>query len=149
MWDWEISIEWGDNHTHPRGHIKARSRDTLCGAKPTPMASHEHSADTTATPMDQDEKKQKQTHSHEEKHGHTHSHEPGQEPALIVALGAVTLGGATFTIDRDGQVESGKTTEFGVELVGAPTLLRAGWRCTGVTQSKLPLRVQLDSALGR
>ena len=34
-------------------------------------------------------------------------------------LGSVTLGGATFIIDRDGQVEAGKTAEFGVEHVGA------------------------------
>ena len=29
----------------------------------------------------------------------------------------MTLGGSTYMIDRDGQVECGKTTEFGVELV--------------------------------
>ena len=52
-------------------------------------------------------------------HGHSHEHEHGHEAAKIVALGTVTVGGATFTIDREGQIESGKTTEFGVELVGA------------------------------
>ena len=29
----------------------------------------------------------------------------------------MTLGGSTYMIDRDGKVECGKTTEFGVELV--------------------------------
>ena len=53
-------------------------------------------------------------------HGHSHDHAHGEEHAKIVALGTVTFPGcgATFTIDRDGQVESGKETEFGVELVG-------------------------------
>jgi len=49
-------------------------------------------------------------------HGHEHSHGPAS--AKIVGLGTVTVGGATFMIDRDGLVESGKTTEFGVELIG-------------------------------
>ncbi len=48
--------------------------------------------------------------------GTTHTHGPSS--AKIVGLGSVTLGGATFIIDRDGQVEAGKTTEFGVEHVG-------------------------------
>jgi hypothetical protein len=48
--------------------------------------------------------------------GTTHTH--GPTSAKIVALGTVTLGGATFMIDRDGQIEAGKTTEFGVERVG-------------------------------
>ena len=50
-------------------------------------------------------------------HGHSHDHAEG-EVAKIVALGAVTVGGATFTIDREGQVEAGRTTEFGVEHIG-------------------------------
>lgn len=45
--------------------------------------------------------------------GTTHTH--GPTSAKIVALGTVTLGGATFMIDRDGQIEAGKTTEFGIE----------------------------------
>ena len=49
--------------------------------------------------------------------GTTHTH--GPTSAKIVALGTVTLGGATFMIDRDGQIEAGKTTEFGIEHVGA------------------------------
>ena len=48
--------------------------------------------------------------------GTTHTH--GPTSAKIVALGTVTLGGATFMIDRDGQIEAGKTTEFGIEHVG-------------------------------
>lgn len=80
--------------------------------------------DTTPTLKDGDDKKQKTDHGH----GHSHSHEPGQEPAAIVALGTVTLGGATFAIDRDGQVESGKVTEFGVEHIGGAAVKpSAGW----------------------
>jgi hypothetical protein len=75
----------------------------------------EHDADMTAQPVeDQDDKKQKKEHGH----GHSHEHAHGEEHAKIVALGTVTVGGATFTIDRDGQVESGGVTEFGVELIG-------------------------------
>jgi len=40
-----------------------------------------------------------------------------------VALGTVTVGGATFTVDRDGQVAAGGTTEFGVEHIGGPALV--------------------------
>ena len=47
--------------------------------------------------------------------GTTHTH--GPTSAKIVALGTVSLGGATFMVDRDGQIEAGKTTEFGVEHV--------------------------------
>jgi len=53
----------------------------------------------------------------EHSHGHGHSHEHSENAAKIVGLGTVTLGGSTYMIDRDGQVECGKTTEFGVELV--------------------------------
>lgn len=45
---------------------------------------------------------------------HTH----GPTGAKICGLGAVTLGGATFIIDREGQVECGLKTEFGVEHIG-------------------------------
>jgi hypothetical protein len=45
--------------------------------------------------------------------GTTHTH--GPTSAKIVALGTVSLGGATFMIDRDGQIEAGRTTEFGIE----------------------------------
>ena len=75
------------------------------------MASFEHNADMS---VDQVDKKPKQEHAH----GHSHSHGEGHEFAKIVALGTVTVGGATFTIDREGQVECGKETEFGVELIG-------------------------------
>ena len=72
----------------------------------------------------QDEKKQKTDHGH----GHSHSHDHGEAHAKIVALGTVTVGGATFMIDRDGQVESGVETEFGVELVGAAAAVpSAAW----------------------
>ena len=75
------------------------------------MASFEHNADMST---DQGEKKQKQEHAH----GHSHSHGEGAEFAKIVALGTVTVGGATFSIDREGQVAAGQETEFGVEHVG-------------------------------
>lgn len=68
---------------------------------------------TPAAVTDGEEKK-KEDHGH----GHSHAHADGTAPAKIVALGTVTVGGATFTIDREGQVECGKTTEFGVEIVG-------------------------------
>ena len=74
-------------------------------------SSYEHSAADAPPPADQEAKIQKK------EHGHDHVHAEGQV-AKIVALGAVTVGGATFTIDRDGQVESGKVTEFGVEHIG-------------------------------
>jgi len=45
-----------------------------------------------------------------------------------VSLGAVTLGGATYVIDREGQIEAGKETEFGVELVsGGPLVPSGAW----------------------
>lgn len=40
--------------------------------------------------------------------------------AAVVALGTITLGGSIFAVDREGQVEAGKETTFGVELVGGP-----------------------------
>lgn len=49
------------------------------------------------------------------------THEHGPTSAKIVALGTVTVGGATFMIDRDGQIEAGKMTEFGVEHAPAAT----------------------------
>lgn len=81
----------------------------------------EHDADMTSAPplKDPDEKK-------EHGHGHSHDHD-GHDPAKIVSLGAVTLGGATFVVDREGQIESGKETEFGVEHVGGT----AGVKPTG------------------
>ena len=48
----------------------------------------------------------------EHSHGHGHSHEHSENAAKIVGLGTVTLGGSTYMIDRDGQVECGKTTEL-------------------------------------
>lgn len=55
-----------------------------------------------------------------------HSH--GPTGAKIVALGSITLGGATFIVDREGQVEAGLKTEFGVEHVGgAATKPSAAW----------------------
>ena len=82
------------------------------------FAMAEHSADMTPSLLvDPDEKKQKMDHGH----GHSHDHADGSAPAKIVALGTVTLGGATFMIDRDGQVDAGVETEFGVEIVGDST----------------------------
>ena len=84
--------------------------------------SHEHSADSAMPDIskDTDEKK-------EHGHGHSHEHAHGDDGAKIVALGAVTLGGATFTIDRDGQVEAGATTEFGVELISGKAVPTSAW----------------------
>lgn len=53
---------------------------------------------------------------------HTH----GPTGAKIVGLGTVSLGGATFMIDRDGQVEAGGETEFGVEHVGGADVVPSG-----------------------
>jgi hypothetical protein len=56
--------------------------------------------------------------------GTTHTH--GPTSAKIVALGTVTLAGATFMIDRDGQIEAGKTTEFGIEHIGGADVEPSG-----------------------
>jgi len=87
------------------------------------MSGHEHDADMT--PVVEDEKeKQKKEHGH----GHSHEHDHGEEPAKIVGLGAVMLGGATFIIDREGQVAAGAKTEFGVEqIAGPPTVPSLAW----------------------
>lgn len=87
------------------------------------MASgHEHDADMTPALEAKDEQKA------EHGHGHSHDHD-GHVSAKIVSIGTVTLGGATFVIDREGQVEAGKVTEFGVELVpGSATVVpSAAW----------------------
>jgi len=82
----------------------------------------EHDADMTPALADPEEKKQKK------EHGHTHSHEHSSKPGEgIVALGTMTVGGATFMVDREGQIEAGKETEFGVEHVGGtPGLVPSG-----------------------
>jgi len=68
-----------------------------------------------------DEKKQ------EHGHGHSHDHAEG-EHAEIVGLGAVTVAGSTFIVDREGQVAAGGETEFGVEHVGgAKTVPSMAW----------------------
>jgi len=60
-------------------------------------------------------------HSHGE-HGHTHgvghgsAHDHG---GGIVALGNITIAGEKFMVDRDGQLDKGFETEFGVEPVGS------------------------------
>jgi len=84
---------------------------------PGGMAFFEHDADMTPASLPEDEK------TKEHGHGHSHEHSHSENAAKICALGTVTVGGATFTIDRDGQVEAGKTTEFGVELVGTSTMV--------------------------
>lgn len=86
----------------------------------------EHNADPNAGLLgNQDEKKQKVG---DHGHGHSHDHADGAAHAKIVALGTISMGGATFMIDRDGQVEAGVETEFGVELVGAATAVpSAAW----------------------
>ena len=62
-------------------------------AEHSEFAMAEHSADMTPSLLvDPDEKKQKMDHGH----GHSHDHADGSAPAKIVALGTVTLGGATF-----------------------------------------------------
>ena len=85
----------------------------------------EHNADLTPRLLeDPDEKKRKL----ELDHGHSHDHAEGHTPVKIVALGTVTLGGTTYAIDREGQVEAGVETEFGVELVGGPAAVpSAAW----------------------
>ena len=79
------------------------------------MSAHEHDAVdvSNATDMETEEKKQKKEHGH----GHSHDHDEGKH-AEICSIGTVTIAGSTFMIDREGQVECGKETEFGVELVG-------------------------------
>jgi len=86
------------------------------------MASFEHNADPTAGSQVEDEKKKEAEHGH----GHSHEHADGHVAAKIVALGSVTLGGSTFIVDREGQVEAGKETEFGVEHIGGPLVVPSG-----------------------
>merc|ERR1719379_1640481 len=82
------------------------------------MASTENGASPT----------KKQKTSTETENGHGHSHDHGEGHAEIVAIGTVSVGGAVFSIDREGQVASGKTTEFGVErLGGANVKPSAAW----------------------
>ena len=102
--------------------------------------SHEHNADVTLPDVTEDDKKKA-----EHGHGHSHEHAHGEEHAKIVALGTVTFPGcgATFTIDREGQVESGVETEFGVELVGGGAAVpTAAWLAnpdgTKVSELALP-----------
>jgi len=85
------------------------------------MASFEHDADIT--PRD-DAKKLKA--DHENGHGHSHEHrtKPGEG---IVALGTLTVGGSTFMVDREGQIEPGKETTFGVELISGTAPPSAAW----------------------
>jgi len=61
-------------------------------------------------------------------HGHDHVHAEGKG-CTIVALGCLTVGGATFTIDREGQVAAGAETEFGVECIvgSAKAVPSAAW----------------------
>lgn len=85
-------------------------------------SSHEHDADMGS--LQAEKKDEKAEHGH----GHSHEHAHGHTSARIVAIGTVTLGGATFAIDREGQIESGAETEFGVELVGgAAAVPSAAW----------------------
>jgi hypothetical protein len=65
----------------------------------------------------------KDGHGHDDGHGHGHAHSHGEggECAKIVGVGVVELAGETFTVDREGQCESGKECEFGVERVGKGT----------------------------
>jgi len=86
------------------------------------MATFEHDADIT---LQDDAKKQKA--EHESGHGHSHAHGSAKPGEGIVALGTVTLGGATFTIDREGQVEPGKETTFGVELISGTGVPSKAW----------------------
>ena len=81
----------------------------------------EHDADMTPVPPDE-----KKTDDHG--HGHSHDHADGHK-SEVVAIGTITLGGATFAIDREGQIESGKTTTFGVERIAGPAdvVPSAGW----------------------
>ena len=74
--------------------------------------------------MSEEPPKKKQVVVHLNADGTTHTH--GPTSAKIVALGTVTLGGATFMIDRDGQIEAGKTTEFGIGHVGGAAVVPSG-----------------------
>jgi len=64
----------------------------------------------------EEEMKQKKDHGHDHSHAHADGHK-----SEVVAIGTLTVGGATFAIDREGLVEAGKDTTFGVELIGAGT----------------------------
>jgi len=85
------------------------------------MSSFEHDADIT---LRDDAKKLKAAHETAHGHSHEHSTKPGEG---IVALGSITLGGATFMIDREGQIEPGKDTTFGVELISGTATPSAAW----------------------
>ena len=87
-----------NSHSHASTTLEAHEHDTCCG--------HSHADD------------------HD--HGHSHSHADGHN-SQIVALGIVTPGGATFAVDREGQIEPGKTTTFQVELLGNGPPPRDAW----------------------
>ena len=61
--------------------------------------SHEHDNDITPVGMEVEDDKKKGEHGH----GHSHDHSHG-EAVKIVGIGAVTVGGATFIIDREGRI---------------------------------------------
>ena len=61
------------------------------------MSSHEHDAMETDKAPVTDKAPDK-----EHGHGHSHDHADGHQAAKIVAIATVTLGGATFAIDREG-----------------------------------------------
>ena len=64
--------------------------------------------------------------------GTTHVHGPSS--AKIVALGTVTLGGATFMVDRDGQISAGGITEFG-KCLGFGTVV-AAYSCLRISAAR-------------
>ena len=69
------------------------------------------------------EKKSKVT-VHMNADGTTHTH--GPTSAKIVALGTVTLNGTTYMVDRDGQIEAGAETEFGIGHISGPNVAPSG-----------------------
>jgi len=59
-------------------------------------------------------------HSHGDGHGHSHGegHGSGHHADGIVSLGNLTIASEKFMVDREGQVDKGFETTFGVERVG-------------------------------
>merc|ERR1719183_1102759 len=70
-------------------------------------------------------------HSHGDGHAHSHgeAHGSGHHSGSgIVGLGNLTIASEKFMVDREGQVDKGFQTEFGVERVGAGKASPAGFK---------------------
>jgi len=99
----------GHGHAHEDSHGHAHDGGDCCGGH-----GEGHDAKSQGHGDHSD-----QGHSHS--HGHGHGHKDGEGSAKIVGVGVVKLAGETFSVDREGQCESGKACEFGVERVGQGT----------------------------